>query len=419
MSQKVQLRLVSSTKMSEAGENGIIRFPRRARDYFGFSNDRVLIGKGLYEVSLQVKQAYKEDVQRLAKMIRSGKVSEEEACYVGFVTRSVQQRVSRKKEPGDVWVTDGISNITVGADPEFGLIGNDRCLVRGSRVVGRAGKFGSDGPSVEVRPPPSRSHIEVVENIQGILEAPPEAADQYRWIGGASFKDRNRVYWFGGHIHLGRPAQVDSDHAYPVYEKIATALDGLLALPMVRFDTPEPWQRRNGCKYNYGKAGDIRADYPEQDRFEYRVLSGLWLVHPTLAKIAIGTAKCVAETAYSRLAEQNFDMEWAASPASRKGLLKSFGIKGLQEIRAVINRAQPQEITRDQINIWKRWVRKLDRFDEYSPELRALIALTEENPDNIVDGINLDVRKNWQEERVLLPKATKKLRTALDEVEAQ
>ena len=417
MSSKVQLRLVASTKMAGSEENDIIRFPRRAREYFGFSNSKVLIGKGYYEVSLKVKKAYKEDIQRLAKMIKTGKVTEEEAQYVGFVTRSTRDRVTRKKGTGDIWITEGIGCITVGADPEFGLIGNDGTLVRGNNVVGHAGKFGSDGPSVEVRPAPNTNHLQVIRNMEHILLNPPAAADAYRWMGGATFQDHHRVYWFGGHVHLGRPAQIDVNDAGPIYERIATALDGLLALPMVRFDTPEPHLRRNGCKYNYGKAGDIRSDYPEQNRFEYRVLSGLWLVHPTLATIAIGAAKCITETAYSRVAEQDFDPTWASNPGSKKGLLKSFGITGVNEIKAVINNAQGQGVSTDRLSTWEKNLRKLDRFDEYKPELNALIALSKEDPEVIEENINLDVKRNWQEERTLLPRASKRLRTALDAVE--
>ncbi|MBD3260773.1 MAG: hypothetical protein GF334_03715 [Candidatus Altiarchaeales archaeon] len=419
MSRKVQLRLIYSDRMGEAGENHVIRFPRRARENFRFSNDRVVIGKGLYELSLQVKQAYREDVSRLTRMIKSGKVREEETYYVGFVTRSVQQRVSRKKDPKGPWVTEGISSITVGADPEFGLIGKQGFLVRGNQVLSAAGKFGSDGPSVEVRPDPSRSHLEVVANMQSILQNPPPRVDQFLWKGGATFVDPNRVYWFGGHIHLGRPSQIPANRALPIYTQIAGALDGLLALPMARFDTPEPWHRRNGCKYNYGKAGDIRADYPERDRFEYRVLSGLWLVHPTLAKIAIGTAKCIAETAYGRIADKKFDLEWASNPISKPGMLKTFGIKGFREIRAMINRARPEEVTEDKIDVWERWVRSLDRFDDYKPEITALISLAKEDPSHIVEGVSLDVRKNWQEDKKILPRASKQLRTALEEVEAR
>jgi hypothetical protein len=192
----------------------------------------------------------------------------------------------------------------------------------------------------------------------------------------------------------------------------------MLALPMVRFDTPSPHLRRNGClPHKYGKAGDIRTKGPGQDRFEYRVLSGLWLVHPALATIAIGAAKCITETAYGRLAETGFDPDWANNPPTKKGLLHSLGVKGLQEVRAIVNKAQPSGVTEDRLRSWEGWLRGLDRFDDYGPELRALIALTKEDPGTIETGMCLDIRRNWQEGRTLLPKANKQLRKALDRVE--
>ncbi len=413
MSRKVQLRLLASKMMSDKNENGTICFPRRARDYFGFSNNTVVLGKGKYQTNLKVKQAYKEDVRRLATMIQQGKVTDEEAVSVGFVSRTVQQRINRKE--GNIWVSDGVGNITVGADPEFGLIDERGILNRGNHVVPHDGRFGSDGPSVEVRPPPDRDHLVVVKRIEEILKNPPAAADKFKWQGGATYQDSNRVYWFGGHIHLGRPVQIQQDIAYGVYEKIATVLDSLLALPMCRFDTPDPHRRRNGCKHHYGKAGDIRADYPEQDRFEYRVLSGLWLVHPTLAKVAIGAAKCIAETAYGRIADQKFDIDWALSPASRKGLLKSFGLKDVRGVQGLINRAVPAEVTDSHLEDWKKSLRRLDFFDEYSEELEALMALAETE----AATINLDIRHNWYTEKPLFPKRTTKatLRKALKAVE--
>jgi hypothetical protein len=411
MSRKVQLRLLASKPMSDKSENGIIRFPKRARAYFGFSNNTVVLGKGKYQTNLKVKQAYKEDLRRLQDMIQQGKLSDEEAASVGFVSRTIQQRINRKE--GNVWVSDGVGSITVGADPEFGLIGHEGVLMRGSNVVPHNGRFGSDGPSVEVRPPPDRDHLVVVKRIEEILKNPPEAVDKFKWQGGATYQDKNRVYWFGGHIHLGRPVQIQEEVAYGIYERVATALDSLLALPMCRFDTPDPHRRRNGCQYHYGKAGDIRADYPEQDRFEYRVLSGLWLVHPTLAKVAIGAAKCIAETAYGRIADQKFDIDWATAPASRKGLLKSFALKDIRGVQDLINRAVPAEVTDEHLKTWKRSLRKLDFFDEYSAELNALMALAEEG----AAEINLDVRENWHTGKPLFDKPAAKLRRALEAVE--
>lgn len=415
MSRKVHLRLLASSTMSRKGENDFIRFPKRAREYFGFSNETVALGKGKYQLALVVKPAYTEDIRSLARRMRQGKLSDEEALAVGFVTRSVQQRFSRR-EGKSIWISEGVEAITVGADPEFGLIAGDGVLVRGNQVVPHAGLFGSDGPSVEVRPPPSDNHLEVVANIKGILENAPAEVDDYRWKGGATFHDINRVYWFGGHIHLGRPIQLNPQHAYPVYEKIATVLDGLLAFPLVRFDMPDPHLRRNGCPYNYGKAGDIRADYKEQDRFEYRVLSGLWMTHPTLSRIVLGVAKAITETAYGRIADAHFDLDWAAAPASRKSLLKSFKIKRIQDVRSIINFGVQGSVKEDHIQAWESQIRDLDRFDEYSEEINALIELVKIEPREF----NLDIRRNWLgNPHPLVTKAPMALTSALEAVEAK
>jgi hypothetical protein len=399
--------------MSDKGEHNTIRFPRKAREYLGFSDNAVVLGKGEYRVALTVKKAFKEDVRRLADMIRSGRVSEKEAVCLGFVTRTVQQRINRKKG-SSVWVSSGIGDIMIGADPEFGLVYSDGTLHRGNHVVPHDGPFGSDGPGVEVRPGPNRNHLAIVKNIKEILEDPPPEAEPYKWRGGATYKDQNRVYWFGGHIHLGRPQQIEADYVQPIYQRIATALDGLLALPIVRFDAPEPYRRRAGCKYGYGKAGDIRFK-EGYDRFEYRVLSGLWVVHPTLAKIALGAAKCVTESAYNRIANQKYDFEWAQAPASQRGLLKSFGLSNIRTTQALINRAQPGEVSADNISAWRRQVRQLDFFDNYSEEWEALMALAEGGP---VD-FGLDLRENWLGGKPALPKhqTSAKTRKALKAVE--
>lgn len=412
MSRRVQLHLVPSRLMSEKGEDGLIRFPRRAREYFGFSNNMVVVGKGSYEATLQVKHAYKEDIRKLAEMLREGKLSEQDAISVGFVTQAVQKRINRK-DGADLWVSDGIGRITIGADPEFGLITNEGLLQRGADVLPHEGRFGSDGPSAEVRPAPSQDHLVVVKRIGDILAKPPAAAESFKWLGGATYRDKYRVYWFGGHIHLGRPSQLKAENARPVYERIATVLDSLLALPMCRFDTPEPYQRRNGCQHHYGKAGDIRDDYPEKNRFEYRVLSGLWLVHPALARVAMGTAKAVAETAYNRLADAKFDPDFALAPASKKGLLKSFGLRNTRNVGALINRAQPSEVTPEHIQVWEKQVRSLDFFDDYATELNALIALAKEPP----TAFELDLRKNWHNKQPLLPQASAEVQKALEAVE--
>ena len=419
MGRKIQLRLLISPRMSDKEEHNLIRLPKRVRERLGFGNRSVMLGKGDYHASLQIHKAYGPDLQRLAQMLMEGKISEEEALSVGFVSRTVQQRLSRK-EGEATWISDGIGDITIGCDPEFGLVADNGYLARGDQVMpgSHAARFGADGPGTEVRPPPSTNHAALVANIRKILENPPAKADAYKWIGGATFVDPNRVYWFGGHIHLGRPSQLQAQYAADVYEKIAVALDSFLGLPLVAFDTPNANKRRNGCPKHYGKAGDIRYDYPEGDRFEYRVLSGLWLTHPTLARIVLGVSKCVAETAYNKLADQKFDLEWAAAPANRAGLLRSMGVSGQRETASIINAADPKGLSKDMLAAWEQRLRDLDLYSEYKPEVDALIELVKVSPELVVPQLSLDIKENWYDKnKPLLREAPGALQKALETLE--
>lgn len=429
MSRKVELFLLPSAKMSRQKEHNHIRFPKRARTNFGFSNSTVVVGKGESRTALRVHRAYTIDISRLAQMVGKRKISAVEAKSVGFVSRAVYNGINRK-EGDSLWISNGIEEITIGADPEFGLVlnnGEHDFLTRGDKVINKAGKFGSDGPGVEIRPEPSIDHNLVVGNIQSILRNPPDAVKPYAWRGGATFTDPSRTYWFGGHVHLGRPATIDVYHADYCYSGIAAALDHLLAFPLMRFDTPGANLRRNGCNLGYGKAGtgdtegadaSIRTNYPNMDRFEYRVLSGLWLTHPVLARIVLGTAKCIAETAYNRIADKEYDYDWVQKPVSQDGLAKSFGLSAHRPIVAAINANRSESVTTDKIRSWEKQIRDLDRFDVYATELQALIQLVKENPHQVISGLSLNIRKNWEEGTHLLSgKPSKALTTALEAVE--
>lgn len=423
MARKVQLTLLTSAKMSEQGENETIRLPRKARSYFGFTNSIVVVGKGEHRFGLEVKKAYRADVQKLTKKLGTGKMTEEEALSTGFVTRSILQRINRR-EGKSVWISDSVEEITVGADPEFGLIDQQGQFVRGSNVLKKAGAFGSDGPAVEVRPAPSVDHVAMVNNIREILQQAPAAVQHYDWVGGASFTTPARNYWFGGHIHLGRPTQVDPDEGiHYCYNGIAKVLDHLLAFPLVRFDTPNPHYRRKGCDYGYGTAGtgdtgetnsSVRS---HPDRFEYRVLSGLWMVHPTLAKLVVGATKAIVESAYARLAGKDFDYPWMES----NEFYKSFGITGNgQKILSIINGSKVDDITKDHLTKWRNQIRDLEKFDEYSEELNALMALVGADPTAVRKHLDLDLRLGWcEDKKILRGMNNSRVKTALEAVAAK
>lgn len=420
MSRKLQLRLVSSPEMGERGENDIIRFPRSVRERLGIqAYCSVHVGTGDYRTELNVGKARRSDLKRLSRMLSTGRISKEEASCAGFVTKTVQQRVSRHRDGDELWLSAAGEHITIGADPEFGLVDSHGILIRGDDVLpGEDSPFGSDGPGAEVRPYATDDHCKLVNNIQAILETPPPLAEAYNWVGGATYTDRHRKYWFGGHIHLGRPKDLKEELAPACYAGIARALDHLVALPLVRLDTPNPTYRRNGCKYGYGKAGTLDSGGSEAsirthaDRFEYRVLSGLWLTHPDLAKITLGVTKCVAEDAYARAAAMDYDPSWAMAPPSRKGLAKALKLVGTREVLALINNADPASVTADHLKVWEKQLRELDSYDDYKSEIEALIALVKHVP----ESFNLDLKKTWLGRTPLLSKAPKQLQDRLEEV---
>jgi hypothetical protein len=389
---------MTSATMSDKGENGTIRLPRKARAHFSFTNSVVVVGKGEHRFGLEVRKAYRKDIQGLARKLASGKVSEEEALSAGFVSRSVLQKINRR-EGHSVWISDSLEEITVGADPEFALINDRGLLTRGSSVINKAGAFGSDGPAVEVRPSPSIDHLAMVKGITRILQNPPDPVTPYAWRGGATFRDANRKYWFGGHIHLGRPAQIDAGCAFDYcYNSIATVLDHLLAFPLVRFDTPNPNERRKGCPYGYGTAGtgdsggSSASVRPHNDRFEYRVLSALWLAHPTLAKTVVGATKAITESVYTAIADRRFEYDWVGS----NPFLKSFGIgSNTKTVIDIINGSKSESITKDHLARWRKQIRGLARFDDYSEELNALIALVGADPSGIKRHLDLNLREGW------------------------
>lgn len=420
MAKKVSINLLISTEMSGRGENDVVRFPMRARNFLSLTGETLRLGRGPCVMEVTIKQAFRKDVVRLGNLRRKGEVSEETSLATGFVSRSTYQRLAAKApKDQNAWISEESASITIGCDPEFGLVDpNHKVLHRGDQVLPGSKKspFGADGPGVEVRPPPSTDHIALVASIRDLLEDPPPASKNYLWVGGATFRDKNRTYWFGGHIHLGRPQGIDLGQAEPAFRALARVLDHCIALPLVTFDTPEPFLRRKGCAHHYGIAGDIRTK-DGNSRFEYRVPSGLWATHPLLAKIVLGATKAVAEDFYGRSARAGHSPRYFNQYFRQvhKGL--GFNLQGESIIANLINFAKPEALSGETMEYWKGLMNSLGTREEYAEEIDALIKLVEHSPGEVLPGLSTHLNENWQRGRPLLLDAPKDLEQALDAVE--
>ena len=172
------------------------------------------------------------------------------------------------------------SKITIGCDPEFGLVGMHGLVANAQHAFSGAHPYlGWDhgGSVAEIRPPASRSPIGLVSNIKTIIKesaAMSSWAGFLKWSAGSAVKEQP----IGGHIHFGAITSCETLHPNGKYfYKVLHALDSILAPIGIALEhRNEAATRRSG---DYGHLGDFR---PQDWGFEYRPLSS-WLVSPEIA----------------------------------------------------------------------------------------------------------------------------------------
>jgi hypothetical protein len=184
-------------------------------------------------------------------------------------------------------------DITLGADPEFGLM-QGRSVVSAGDVIpnGTDREFGCDGggTAAEIRPRPSTDPLAIVGESRRILQSGayefPETL-RYKWKAGNVVEGQP----LGGHIHFGfLNNQVDRG-------VVIRALDTFLAQSCVLIEGVDEARARR-CNSGYGHLSDHRQ---QNWGIEYRVL-GSWLTSPYIAAGILCLAKSIAyEAAYKEL----------------------------------------------------------------------------------------------------------------------
>lgn len=179
--------------------------------------------------------------------------------------------------------------VSIGADPEFMLRdGRTGRLILASRFFPKDGLVGCDArfvrglvsgyPLAELRPEPSYSPLQLVENIKTTmnkaLRLAPYSNVQWR-AGSMPFAG----FPIGGHVHFG---------GVPLSGQLIRVLDNYLAVTLLLLEEPSTARRR---RKKYGYLGDFR--YKEHGGFEYRTPAS-WLVSPQVTKAVMCLAKVLA-----------------------------------------------------------------------------------------------------------------------------
>lgn len=377
------LVVVSSKAMGENGEDNVARVPKATRDHHSIGGPVLVIGEADQAIELSVRSGLIMDMKRvLARRDMGGALAN-----VLFVSPNTQARIKRLLDQGTpssaAWIAENVDNLTVGSDPEFGLIDGNQNFIYAAHVVADQNKnkpVGSDGPCMELRPSPSKgvdTHVETIRTLIAEARSMKEI-EKYQWWTGASYKTPDRTFVLGGHIHVGDPKAFSTAlQGGRVFDPEATrrrvvrVLDELVATLLTRIDTPDARERR---RQGYGKFGDWRT---QPGRFEWRTPSALWLSNPDLAGAVLGTAKAVAEDCYKKIFDMKYSQKRVSGLATTKNsFLNTLGCWPEEKIRQLLNESTPDVLSEgDFDNVCQR-LRALSTYPKYKSYIERLIAVT-------------------------------------------
>lgn len=434
MSRQKMILLPSSrmdnNRKEDRNENGLVRMSKSARAYMDFEDKVELypVTKSTEQrlngsVLLDIFHAFSSDI----KEARATGLSDNEMRRVGFVTSQTFAKITGKQDASkeNIWITDNATDTVLGADPEFLLFGDSGNIIRANNVLSYNGAIGCDGAMAEVRPKPAMTPEGLVANIKVLFEDDKlvKAIRQYKWMPGCYYKDANRDYPIGGHIHVGNPTKIarmtlsDRTYFFMVFNKI---MDQLLSVPMVKIDGKQVGKaRRTECQM--GKFGYFGAFRTCNGHFEHRTLSGMWLMHPELATAVFGTAKAIVDEVYSYVAEHKFKLDymypktlkmrggwpsdqdsWGAisqkfNKWSEIPLLKDLGCTDSSEkIMSILHNSDANKITLKYLRGWYDSMRKMSSYKKYSRYVDDLYEVLKVKTKQF-HNYNRELQKTWLE----------------------
>jgi len=380
-------------------------------------------------VPLEVFQAFTADMHEAEE---GGHYKPAELKRLAFVTTANFNAIvggETPKEDADWTIDNGFEPPLVGADPEFMLYSHGGGYVSAHNITNKWSKktpMGFDGAMAEVRPEPSTRVAGLVANITKIFKDEDLTSDiqVLDWLAGCLYEGNGRNYPIAGHLHFGNLEQIGEiteHYRYAFFRVLNKILDELLAFPLIKFDGPCGKTRRTACTYwgegncqhGYGYFGEWR---PSNGRFEYRTLSGMWLIHPSVAKAVIGTARAITEEVYRHCAERGYDHDFMGGNGGYRNKKQSLFKSGFEEWSDIplakvmqctkssdymirrLNDSDPSKVTSAFLKGWYAKMRKMStykRYGKYIDALHEMLCM----PPKTFNAQSKVIQQNWLEKK--------------------
>jgi len=117
-------RSMDNNRKEGRNESSLIRMSAKARTFMSFTDDKVEIWtvagvERQASVLLDIFKAFSADVTKIKELISKGELKPNDVNRIGFVTTKMYNRVTGGKSDTNIWVSTGVHDTVVGADPEF------------------------------------------------------------------------------------------------------------------------------------------------------------------------------------------------------------------------------------------------------------------------------------------------------------
>jgi hypothetical protein len=306
----MELPLKISKEMDAKDESRIMRMPREFREFAEWDVGDLVTAreKDGHATYFYVERAYAEDVAIDPMSV--------------FVTTDNFNRIMTKTSK--VCNVDAVEGITLGCDPELMVIDRQSGhLVSAQSFFGlnKYGQVGYDGLLLELRPNPSVSEVEVVNNIYdllvqartnflgkcpmfpnlmlaGISSFAGKAAVARNIAQNTAIFQNNTILTAGFHLHYGIPKEILGYQKKFVAQQVVKALDFYVGIPSIVPEGSTDSYRRTVQGVEYGKPGMFRIDHRT---LEYRTPGAALMKHPILAQGLLGLGAVVIEDIISRV----------------------------------------------------------------------------------------------------------------------